>query len=144
MEGVKFRMARHPRDISTPMVVIHLLCQFPQRSVSAVSRGWMELCGKQHHECRIPPQTPVTAPCIRLIDVPQQRVIPAMLAQDFVALSYIDGQTSRPGLTSSTLEKCSSLSELDGLDTPLTISDTIQLVRDIGKRYRWVDSVYIV
>lgn len=63
----------------------------------------------------------------------------------YVALSYIWGGTAEGYWTpQANLKQCSILGNLDASILPDTISDTNQLVRQLCKRYLWVDALCIV
>jgi hypothetical protein len=75
---------------------------------------------------------------ISLIDVHTRRVVPYPGRQsepcDFLALSYVWGKSMQPSvLKSGRLPRT----------IPLTISDSMTVVKRLGKRYLWVDSICI-
>lgn len=104
----------------------------------------MQSCNLQHETCHLPAFQTAREQSIRLIDVQDHRIIPATSAEKYVALSYVWGSTMTPSLTGDTFSQCSSIGGLKGLVIPRTIMDAIQLVKGIGMRYLWVDSLCIV
>ena len=115
----------------------------PEVNTSLI-RQWMQSCNLQHVICHLPAFQTAREQSIRLIDVQDHRVIPATSAEKYVALSYVWGSTMTPSLTGDTFSQCSSIGGLKGLVIPRTIMDAIQLVKGIGMRYLWVDSLCIV
>ncbi|ROV90982.1 hypothetical protein VSDG_07683 [Cytospora chrysosperma] len=106
-------------------------------------RNWMQSCDSQHDKCRL--ETPdIAEPRIRLVDVEGERVVSASLAEDYVALSYVWGPNTVPLLTRGTLPQYTALRGLRCSAIPRTISDAIEVVKAIGKRYLWVDSLCIL
>ena len=84
----------------------------------------------------------------RLIDVHQMSVLEVhhhkLAALEFMALSYVWGSTQSVQLlkaNSTSLQKTGSVNKLP---LPLTIADTIDLVRLLGSRYLWVDALCII
>jgi hypothetical protein len=84
----------------------------------------------------------------RLIDVEEQCLVTAPKRPEYAILSYVWGRLERNYLR--TLQgNLYSLEEKGGLVTsntslPKTISDAMILVRALGQRYLWVDSICIV
>ncbi|KAL8909783.1 MAG: hypothetical protein Q9171_004902 [Xanthocarpia ochracea] len=107
-------------------------------------RHWVQSCNSQHDACRSPVLKTSRNQNIRLIDVQESRIISATLVEKYVALSYVWGPATKPSLTRETLSQCSYPGGLKDLMIPRTISDAIQLVKYIGKRHLWVDSMCIV
>ncbi|KAK7964303.1 hypothetical protein PG988_011277 [Apiospora saccharicola] len=106
-----------------------------------VIRQWIQSCDGGHHICQ---QRRLYNSPVRLIDVEQQRVVESSLDQRYIALSYVWGSSTAPMLLQNTLSRFSSPYGLQYATTPQTISDAIQLVKNLGERYLWVDSLCIV
>lgn len=106
-------------------------------------KQWIQNCSVHHGRCRLPALATAREHSIYLVDVQDYRIIPATLAKKYVALSYVWGPTTMPVLTRNTILQCSSIGGLQDLKVPQTIIDAIQLVRSIGMRYLWVDSLCI-
>ncbi|KAK5662109.1 hypothetical protein OQA88_8014 [Cercophora sp. LCS_1] len=107
-------------------------------------KHWIEHCGRRHYKCHVPSRGLTSAQQIRLIDVRDWRIVTAALDEKYIALSYVWGSDAKPILTNDRLLNLSLVDGLKGLDLPKTISDAMRLVRDLGERYLWVDSVCIV
>ncbi|KAI1768195.1 heterokaryon incompatibility protein-domain-containing protein [Hypoxylon sp. FL1150] len=113
-------------------------------------KGWLHRCNTEHENCLLPDeqQDPLfKSSMVRLIDVEERKVImTAPKGQEYVALSYVWGKDTKGILTKATLEVLSSpcsISE-DPEAIPKSILDAMRLVRDIGLRYLWVDSLCII
>ena len=115
----------------------------PEVNISLIKQ-WMRACSVQHDHCNLPALAIARAQSIRLIDVQDHRIIPATLTEKFAALSYVWGPNMAPCLTSDSMRQCSSIGGLRDMTIPRTIIDAIQLVKCIGMRYLWVDSLCIV
>ena len=106
-------------------------------------KHWIQSCNIHHEYCHLPTLELARDQKIRLIDVQEYRIILNTSVEKYVALSYVWGPDSKPLLTRNTLSKCSSPGGLRDMTIPRTISDAIQLMLHIGKRYLWVDSLCI-
>lgn len=106
-------------------------------------KQWIQSCNIHHKHCHLPTLELARGQNIRLIDVQRYRIISTTLAENYVALSYVWGPDSKPLLTQIILSKYSSPGGLKDMTIPRTISDAIQLMLHIGKRYLWVDSLCI-
>jgi len=111
-------------------------------------KKWIHTCKKKHGKgCesdwwRGREALPHT---VRVVDVVRMAIVPVPPLCRFAALSYVWGG---PGheywTTQANLEHRSTPGGLDASILPGTISDSIQLVRRLGERYLWVDSLCIV
>ena len=115
----------------------------PKVNVDLIKQ-WMQSCNFQHNGCRLPALEAFREQNIRLIDVQEYRIILATMVEKYVTLSYVWGPATKPLLTQATLSQYSSPDGLKGLKLPRTISDAMQVVKYLGKRYLWVDSLCIV
>ncbi|KAF5010364.1 hypothetical protein FDECE_3480 [Fusarium decemcellulare] len=104
---------------------------------------WIQSCSKWHNQCHAPTEQRPISQWIRLVDVQQGKIVKASLTERYVALSYVWGSAA-PLLTQDTLTRYSCPSGLDHASIPRTIADSMQLVRDLGERYLWVDSLCII
>jgi hypothetical protein len=104
------------------------------------------LCRNRHIEKRI------FLPGFRLIDTYQARLVEITNPCEYFALSYVWGSSQNTGLQ-TTKRNLDSLRQPSALERksrnhkerlPLTISDTIDLCRNLGQRYLWVDRLCIV
>ncbi|KAI4212476.1 MAG: hypothetical protein LQ351_004728 [Letrouitia transgressa] len=107
-------------------------------------KDWMQSCSVQHKKCRSPILSIAREQNIRLVDVQDYRIVSATPTEKYVALSYVWGPTTLLLLVQNTISQFSFINGLKHLIIPRTISDAIQLVKDIGQRYLWVDSLCIV
>ncbi|KAL1888552.1 hypothetical protein Sste5346_009508 [Sporothrix stenoceras] len=118
------------------------------------TRRWLTTCQEGHASCR---QREVTAPpqgqtpadvdstsFIRLINVQTRQIVPGTLNSEFVALSYVWGQNTQPLLTRARLTGYMAPGGLATAELPMTISDAMEFVNDLGLRYLWVDSLCII
>ena len=117
----------------------------------ALRRKWLECCEAWHGpDCYTPGwltgrRFPETAP-FRLIDVQQQCLVRSRIESRYIALSYvwgkIDGLLALRG-NLSLLEQPFGFAKLQHM-IPRTVCDAITLVRLLGERYVWIDSLCIV
>lgn len=93
-----------------------------------ILRGWLSACKKCHHlTCTAPMRTIGLASVLKVIDCWSGDVIPAPRACQFVALSYVWGESA-------------SIEEIDASARfPPTIEDSIVVTKKIGYRYLWID-----
>ena len=115
----------------------------PEANINLI-KHWMQSCNFRHDKCHLPALKTSRDQSIRLIDVHESRIVSSTLVEKYVALSYVWGPATKPSLIQETLPRCSSPGGLKDLIIPRTISDAILLVKSIGKRYLWVDSLCIV
>ena len=111
-------------------------------------RSWMDDCLQDHGDkcispfrSRLPPPRPS-----RLIDTWQQCVVKAPPGETYMALSYVWGSNPFCRLTNSTCDSLSKVGSLADpkLALPRTIKDAVYLMKKLGERYLWVDSLCIV
>jgi len=81
-----------------------------------------------------------------VIDVYEMRLTSLPLGEKYVALSYVWGEGDRYKTMLSNVENHKQHGGLEkvALKFPRVISDSIRLVRSLGERYLWVDSLCIV
>lgn len=108
-------------------------------------RIMLEACDHGHPECKenINMGTPSQMCIIDLIDM---NIGPAPQDCRYCALSYVWGRTTETWLT-LTQENVVALRVKGSLirsHFPATIRDAMQLCRDLGERYLWVDSLCII
>ncbi len=83
-------------------------------------------------------------PSFRLIDVVEQRVVERSIEIRFLALSYVWGGRQKFQSTKANQHLLKQQGSLRDAELPQTIQDAIDLVREIGEHYLWVDSLCIV
>ncbi|EGN97795.1 hypothetical protein SERLA73DRAFT_160870 [Serpula lacrymans var. lacrymans S7.3] len=114
-----------------------------------LAKKWIELCENDHGDAcesvwwrgddkNLPG-------CVRMLDVSSMTVVPAPPACRYVALSYLwGGMGGEYWTTRANLEQRSISGGLDASMLPGTISDAIQLVRQLDERYLWIDALCII
>ena len=115
----------------------------PVLDIKLVKR-WMHLCNTHHSRCHLSDRNVSKKQRIRLVNVEDWKVVSASLEERYVALSYVWGSNTAPMLRKDTVQRYSMDHGLLDPEIPQTILDTIRLVRDIGERYLWVDTLCIV
>ncbi|KAF7922448.1 uncharacterized protein EAE98_007974 [Botrytis deweyae] len=81
----------------------------------------------------------------RVIDVERDKVILAPDHCEFVALSYVWGETTSDlMLCTSNVQQLAEDFSISRMDIPATIKDAMIACEMIGKRYLWVDRLCIV
>ena len=135
--GLKSTISESKEPVSRGRVVL------PEVNVSLIKQ-WIQSCNVQHGPCRLPTLEIARELNIHLIDVHDHRIIPATLAENYVALSYVWGPNMKPSLTRDTMSKLSSKGGLEDFLIPRTLMDAVYLVKCIGMQYLWVDSLCIV
>ena len=121
-----------------------------EQGVDAVQiQSWLQSCFQDHGElCNSPPWLGYLPqlPTLRMIDVEQGCLVKMQEQCPYVVLSYVWGRDLQFKCTNSLLP---SLEIKFGLvrhweQIPRTVQDTFKLVRLLGLRYLWVDSLCIV
>ncbi|OJA14564.1 hypothetical protein AZE42_06370 [Rhizopogon vesiculosus] len=112
-------------------------------------KSWIHICENEHGEkCetmwwRNPGD--ILLKSIRIIDVTRMAIIPAPRSCCYVALSYLWGGTGEEyRTTKANLKQRRKEGSLDMSMLPPTIRDTIQVVRQLGKQYLWINALCIV
>ncbi|KAF8884196.1 heterokaryon incompatibility protein-domain-containing protein [Gymnopilus junonius] len=122
-------------------------------------RDWITLCDRWHgrdcdksemldHEVKDPASE---IPHFRLIDVIENRLVHAPPDCKYVALSYVWGRIDPQTILRALKDNVAELESTGALKLPKyyntmpkTIRDAIQVVRELGLRYLWVDSLCII
>jgi hypothetical protein len=121
-------------------------------------KNWIAACDskhRHHEDCSPVPFNPAVLPRndkrqldFRLIDVEAMCIVYAPRKAKYVALSYVWGRTSRTRLTltSNNEEALTQPMALKSKESiiPPTIRDAITVVRELGERYLWVDSLCLL
>jgi hypothetical protein len=114
-------------------------------------KDWITACDKSHPRCwysisgvKIKYKPPLPT---RVIDVGDSReavrlVISNQMAARYVALSHCWGGSSHCRTTKSCLEQRKNAIKI--MELPKTIQDAVFIVRKLGLRYLWVDSLCII
>jgi len=108
-------------------------------------RGWLESCQSWHGSaCLV--DGPTSGLQLRFVDVVNNCITETFSECRYIALSYVWGaaktlQARKDNI--KTLETPGALSRLKQ-QLPLTIQDSMSVVRKLGERYLWVDSLCII
>jgi len=112
-------------------------------------KSWLRTCEEDHSECihsRLLYWSSMSASNKIFIDVQHQNLRICQLDCRYIALSYVWGGVPQLLLKNSnkeTLHREGALKELDK-DIPQVIRDSMEVVKALGERYLWVDSLCIV
>lgn len=107
-------------------------------------KDWLARCQAEHgRSCSIETTEDEPLSHLEVIDVDQLCICHLPAGEPYIALSYVWGETNTPVTLVSTHP---DYSKSKGLDVPLpqTVQDSMDLVRALGLRYLWVDSLCIV
>ncbi|EFX01529.1 heterokaryon incompatibility protein [Grosmannia clavigera kw1407] len=109
-------------------------------------RSWLRLCEEKHERCRLLPYgTKPSIAKLTVIDV-ELMCLTEQAAPRYFALSYVWGTGAVFRAVSANVERLKIPGELEklGNQIPLVIRDVFLLMRRLGERYLWVDSLCIV
>ncbi|KAH9209866.1 heterokaryon incompatibility protein-domain-containing protein [Leptodontidium sp. 2 PMI_412] len=104
---------------------------------------WLKFCEDSHPQCRV--QKATSCPHSKLIDCRTKHIVKALPEYEYIALSYVWGDTSSNAFWEA-VEKDRSDSESPiplPNHIPMVIADAITFVNYIKKRYLWVDQYCI-
>jgi hypothetical protein len=108
-------------------------------------KKWIMTCKTDHgKKCTGHDKTPV--PAKRLIDVDRSCLVDGSVVKEYMSLSYVWGMVSQFMLTTNVLTDSLKPGFFESLGTkvPQSIQDAIQVCRNIGVRYLWVDALCII
>ncbi|KAI1486022.1 heterokaryon incompatibility protein-domain-containing protein [Biscogniauxia mediterranea] len=109
-----------------------------------VLSSWLDTCQNDHTKCRYGAPSPhVDTSFFRAIDVHKLCIVPIPITSEYIALSYVWGGAPPYMLLKGNKDELMSPLGLKAHweEIPLTIRDSIELVRNLGQRYLWVDSI---
>lgn len=123
----------------------------PTVNIGQISR-WISRCEQSHSEfCLVSNPADVSAAfpdleVLRLVDLERRCIVETHGVPKYVALSYVWGSVSNFRLTKANWAELSTLGGLTKVEgmIPRTIQDTMALVRRLGPRYMWVDSLCLM
>jgi len=121
----------------------------PNLDVDLLKR-WVHICENEHREkCETlwwKDPTENLPKFVRVLDVIHMAIVPVPRSCRYIALSYIWGAGAGDDYwtTQANFKQRSRRGGLDISALPITIQDTIQLVRQLGERYLWIDALCIV
>ncbi|KAH7882060.1 heterokaryon incompatibility protein-domain-containing protein [Phlebopus sp. FC_14] len=100
-----------------------------------IIKEWFRRCDELHQDtCR--PLVSENLKKIKLVDVETRQIVGYRDGFDYIALSYVwGGVTQRAYKLGDTLPRTPPI--------PATLEDAMEVVRHLGKRYLWVDSLCI-
>ncbi|KAM5352779.1 hypothetical protein ACJ41O_005501 [Fusarium nematophilum] len=122
-------------------------------------RSWLQKCEEAHgdacfhiprglrdREFKTQPIFEERSSNFRLVDLELRCVRYMSLETRYVTLSYVWGQAPTFRLLKGNFELLQEEGSLDGImsDLPRTITDAIDLVRSLGERYLWVDTLCLI
>ena len=120
-----------------------------------ICKRWLSQCETRHSDCSpIPFSTEQSRQsdgkpfAMRLVDVEAMRIIDAPQSCRYLALSYVWGISKDDRLVLN-LNNKQALAKPHALrarwhNIPKTMSSAMKLVKDLGERYLWVDSLCLV
>ncbi|OAL47988.1 HET-domain-containing protein [Pyrenochaeta sp. DS3sAY3a] len=118
--------------------------QIPRSVDVGLLKSWMTFCDQEHDVCERKNSLTGDEPCIRLIDVTEKRLVTASLHENYVALSYVWGNGLTGLVTKATEPKFRRKGGLSKDVVPSIVSDTMELVAELGLRYIWIDTACII
>ncbi|KAK0644461.1 heterokaryon incompatibility protein-domain-containing protein [Cercophora newfieldiana] len=108
-----------------------------------LARDWLRECVDTHHECHSAETSALPARVVEILDGGGLRLHDESGTQaKYAILSYCWGGTQDFATTKATLEdrkKGFSISDL-----PKTLQDAVTVVKELGLRYLWIDSICII
>jgi hypothetical protein len=117
----------------------------------ALIKSWLDLCHASHGDmCRIERgpefEDMRSRSYFGVVDVHEMRLTSLPPGQKYVALSYMWGKGKRYTTDLSNIQTHQAYGGLEKVfdRLPRVIQDTVRLVRVLGERYVWVDSLCIV
>ncbi|KIW86610.1 uncharacterized protein Z519_12794 [Cladophialophora bantiana CBS 173.52] len=116
----------------------------PNRLDERLLRAWKDHCFNHHGEsCTMIVTPPYPHMRLRLIDVNNECIVDSCAAKQWVAPSYVWGNSNKFFITTNNIEKYREPGSLVGA-TSATMSDAMSVTRLLGEKYLWVDSLYIL
>jgi len=105
-------------------------------------RTWIQTC-EEHHGGETSPVEPLTW---RFVDVEENRIVSIATPCRYACLSYVWGNDKGTQLTAETRPTLESPEALNDSSVSLgqTLRDAIQVTKDIGIRYLWIDALCII
>lgn len=108
-------------------------------------RNWLDDCASNHENCASSAKVGRLPQGFRVIDVEDKCLVSGFPGCRYVALSYVWGYPGEDELkaTSSTIRRLLQKGSLTS-QLPQTITDAMQVCRELGKRYLWADRLCII
>jgi hypothetical protein len=120
----------------------------PEMVDTEMIRGWLKRCAEKHgKDCKptylqIGPHPEASAK-FTVIDVDKECLVNMPPGESYVALSYVWGKTSQLTTVKSLVSEFQKPGAFKA-NLPRTTRDAIDITRDLGFHYLWVDSLCIV
>ncbi|KAJ4205894.1 hypothetical protein NW759_014371 [Fusarium solani] len=111
-----------------------------------VARQWLDTCLNKHQsKCQTSFNIPSCSPAF-VVDTELDCLIPGKQGLQYVALSYRWGTRDSFKTSTSTIPNITTPGGLSRYNDsiPLTVRHTMHLVRELGERYLWVDSLCLI
>ncbi len=116
-----------------PLIVARAIA--PESIDFDVVNTWLEFCRASHAQTCKPQDHSRTIDSLRVVDCDTRTVVSAPPQCCYIALSYVWGFQDRDLQSCRVDPTTGSLPE----DLPTVIEDAMEVVREIGRRYLWVD-----
>ncbi|KAL9114913.1 MAG: hypothetical protein Q9227_001156 [Pyrenula ochraceoflavens] len=100
-------------------------------------------CMKTHRKCGHIREKKSPLPYLKLIDCIKGSIVLTSPAERYLALSYVWDKSTSQSTALSGSQNALSTAQAPLTDAPLTIRDAVIVVRNLGRRYLWVDKLCI-
>jgi hypothetical protein len=119
------------------------------KSNPALIKSWIKTCEDHHgHRCQVEHdshfQAMTSQAYFGVIDVQEMRLTRLPKGAHFVALSYTWGKSDLFKTTLANIRGLMANRGLDGKKLAPSIAGALKLVKDLGERYCWIDSLCII
>ncbi|KAM0342636.1 hypothetical protein ACHAPU_009366 [Fusarium lateritium] len=108
-------------------------------------RGWLHTCNESHQSQGLD-SVGYLSPLpdrLRVIDTTKNYITEIDMPCEYICLSYVWGTGSQTQYTTKTRDQLSKPGGLDSANIPQTITDAIEVTKQLGVRYIWVDALCI-
>ncbi|KAM0239506.1 hypothetical protein ACHAP5_008296 [Fusarium lateritium] len=109
-------------------------------------RAWLHTC-KEDHQSQTADSPEYLGPLtdkLRVIDTLDNCITEVDTPCEYICLSYVWGTGSQTQCTINTKDQLSKPGGLDNAHLPQTILDSIEVTKQLGVRYIWIDALCIV
>jgi hypothetical protein len=107
-------------------------------------KGWLRHCETKHGACNSRCQPAKPTEHFYVLDVQHRCIVKMMEACRYLALSYVWGGATQFLLTEDNLEKLNKTGSLSPELLGVTVQDALEVTRNIGERYLWVDTLCVI
>ncbi|PQE31622.1 HET domain-containing protein [Rutstroemia sp. NJR-2017a WRK4] len=116
----------------------------PSEASLVLAKGWINECSTNHKSCKQLVVTPLPKRLIK-INGTTVRLVETVTDQhgQYIALSHCWGK-SRPACITTKSTKADNMREIPRTSLPTTFRDAIQVTRELGIPYLWIDSLCII